>query len=334
MKKRVAIWGLMMMLAIVLTACGGNNKESEATTGDNVNAGKQETAAPEKPVVEESKTKIVKYLDQKYELPASTERIVITGAVEAMEDSIVLEVNPVGAVTFSGVFPPMFASITEGTESVGEKTEPNFEKILSLKPDVILASTKFKPEVVEQLKKIGPTIPYSHISTNWEANLMLLGELTGKKDTAAEVIAQYKKDLEGAKLQLSDKLKDKKVLVARVRQGDLYIYPEAVYFNPVIYEELGISTPEEVKAAKAQELLSVEKLAEMNPDYLFLQFSPDENKDTPKALEDLQNNPIMKNVNAIKNGAAFVNVVDPLAQGGTAYSKIEFLKAIIANLSK
>jgi len=30
----------------------------------------------------------------------------------------------------------------------------------------------------------------------------------------------------------------------------------------------------------------------------------------------------------VKNGNVFVNLVDPLAQGGTAYSKITFLEAL------
>lgn len=329
-----------MVLALVLAACGGGGNEPASESNkaaQNTGAANQSNqSASDKPEDQSpaAGTKRITYLDQEYELPASTERIVITGAVEAMEDAILLDVKPVGAITFSGVFPPMFQSIADSAVSVGEKAEPNFETILSLKPDVILASTKFPAEVVEQLQKIAPTIAYSHIATNWEANLTLLGELSGKQDKAAQAIEQYKKDLDGAKLQLGEKMKDKKVIAARIRRGEIYLYPETVFFNPVLYGDLGISVPEEVKSAKAQEAISVEKFAEMNPDYLFIQFSPDENKDTPDALESLKSNPIMKSINALKNDAAFVNVVDPLAQGGTAYSKIEFLKAALSSLSK
>ncbi|QHT58566.1 ABC transporter substrate-binding protein [Paenibacillus lycopersici] len=354
MKNTILALSLLVLLSL-MAACGNNNPASDAGTGNAANtadaanaanssaAGNQpaenttaETGNQPAETAEEpsAATRTVKYLDKEYVLPAKTERIVITGAVEAMEDAIVLDVNPVGAITFSGVFPPMFQSITQGTESVGEKIEPNFEKILSLKPDVILGSTKFKPEVAEKLEKIAPTIPYSHIATNWEANLQLLGELSGKQEQAAKAIADYKADLEAAKSQLGDKLKGKKVVAARIRGGEIYIYPASVFFNPVLYEDLGLDVPAEVTAAKAQEAVSVEKFAEMNPDYMFIQFAEDENKDKPKALEELQNNPILKNVSALKNGKAFVNVVDPLAQGGTAYSKIEFLKAAVANLAQ
>ena len=344
-KSAMKGFSILLILAMMLAACGGNEAggkapETESPTVSDTNNNGASQGSQEEPVKEEAPaeeaagTRVVTYLDEQYELPAKVERIVITGAVEAMEDSIVLDVNPVGAISFSGAFPPLFESITKNAVSIGEKTEPNFEAILSLKPDVILGSTKFPEEVTEKLKTIAPTILYSHISTNWEANLRLLGELSGKEAQAEEAIATYNADLEKAKLELGEKLKDEKVALIRLRGGKMYVYPESVYFNPVLYGELGLTPPAEITAAKAQEELSVEKFAEMNPDYLFLQFSPDENKDTPNALEELQNNPIMKSTKALKEGKTFVNVVDPLAQGGTAYSKIEFLKAAIAELSK
>lgn len=334
MKRFNMLLGAILALTVVLSACGKGNSSSESPAAQNSNqtAAEQPAETAEQPA--SSDTRVIKYLDQEYTLPAKVERIVITGAVEAMEDSIVLDVKPIGAISFSGKFPPLFESITSEAKSVGEKMEPNFETILSLKPDVILTSTKFKPEVNEKLEKIAPTIPYSHISTNWEANLRLLGELSGKEEQAEQEIAKYKADLDAAKSQIGENLKDKKVLAVRIRGGEVYIYPAGVFFNPVLYEDLGLAVPAEVQAAKAQELISKEKLAEMNPDYLFIQFSPDENMDTPKALDEFQQDPIMKSLNAFKNDKVFVNIVDPLAQGGTAYSKIEFLKAAVANLNK
>ncbi|MEK5479230.1 ABC transporter substrate-binding protein [Paenibacillus sp. FSL R5-0407] len=333
MKQTKWIVGLLLVFMLALTACG-EKKETSGTPSGNAAANTETKVEASENSEAQQETRTVKYLDKEYTLPAKTERIVITGAVEAMEDSIVLDVKPVGAITFSGEFPELFQSITTDAESVGEKTEPNFETILALKPDVILGSTKFKPEVMEQLSKIALTIPYSHVSTDWESNLQLLGELSGKQEQAKQTIEKYKADLETAKSQLSDTVKGGKVIALRIRAGELYIYPEKVFFNPVLYEELGFTVPAEVKAAKAQELVSKEKFAEMNPDYLFLQFSPDENKDTPNALEEFQNDPIIKNISAVKNGKLFVNVVDPLAQGGTAFSKIEFLKAAVSQLTK
>ena len=163
---------------------------------------------------------------------------------------------------------------------------------------------------------------------------MLMGEISGKEDKAKEIIKNYKDEVKEAKGKFGDKMKDKKVVAIRIRNGNIAIYPEAVFFNPVLYNELGLTVPEPVKAAKAQEITSLEKFSELNPDYIFLQFSESENADKPKALEELKKNPIWNSINAVKNDKVFVNTVDPLAQGGTAWSKSNFLKAAVSELSK
>lgn len=329
--KKIYLGLSIAALTLALTACGGGK---EATTNTTTSA-PATTATAEKPADEANKaeTRTIKYLDKEYIVPSKTERIVIAGSMESMEDSLVLNVNPVGAISVGGKFPEMFTPITAESTSIGEKMQPNLETILSLKPDVIMGSSKFPPEVVEKLNKIAPTFPVSHISTNWEANLQLLGELTGKQAEAEKALQAYKAEAEAVKAKLGESLKDKKVLAIRLRQGNINIYPDKVFFNPVLYADLGLTAPAEVKAAKAQEIISMEKFSQINPDYLFIQFSPDENKDNPNALEDLQNNPIWKSVNAVKNGNVYINVVDPLAQGGTAWSKTQFLKAAVEKLS-
>jgi len=334
MKNRWITTGAGLILALSLTACGTNSGAPAAGGASQTPAAANASGQEAKPAASASKaTKTIAFLDKTYTIPEKTERIVITGAMESMEDALLLGVNPVGAISVAGKFPDMFKGITSKAVSIGEKTEPNFEKILSLKPDVILGSSKFKPEVMEQLAKIAPTLPMSHISTNWEANLRALADLTGKQDEVGKILSQYQSELKAAKAQLGDKLKDKKVVIVRVRTGSLYVYPESVFFNPSLYAELGLTAPDEVKAAKAQELVSLEKLSQMNPDYIFVQFSDDENKDSPKALESLQNNPIWKSIAAVKNNKVFVNVVDPLAQGGASWSKIQFLKAAVPKLA-
>ncbi|MED4729082.1 iron-hydroxamate ABC transporter substrate-binding protein [Aneurinibacillus migulanus] len=327
MKKKYMSFGLIALLTLMLTACGTNNEASTTNVAGNTAEKKAGEAASKE-------TRTIHYLGKEYTVPAKTERIVIAGSMESMEDSVVLDVQPTGGITVGGKFPPIFAKVTGSTVPIGEKMQPNIEAILKLKPDVILGSTKFPADATEKFKKIAPTILVSHVSANWEDNLRLLAELTGKQEKAEQVLQKYKDDVALAKTKLGESIKDKKVVVIRLRSGNINIYPEKVFFNSSLYADLGFTAPKEVKAAKAQEMISLEKFSEMNPDYLFVQFSGDENKDHPKALEELQNNPIWQSINAVKNGKVFVNVVDPLAQGGTAWSKINFLQAAVEKLSK
>jgi iron complex transport system substrate-binding protein len=114
----------------------------------------------------------------------------------------------------------------------------------------------------------------------------------------------------------------------------MFVYPSGVYLNPVIYEDLGIKVPELITKTAAQEEISIETLAEVNPDIIFLQFEESENDKKTAALDDVLKNPIFKSINAAKNDKVFVNVIEPMAQGGTAWSKEKFLNAAVENLSK
>lgn len=326
------VWALLLasVMMMGLAACGAKeeSKLASAPTESSQNNNASSSSSTENTASTSTETRTITYLGKEYTVPANTERIIMAGSIESMEDALVLGVKPVGATTVGGKFPAMFAGIMEGVEAIGEKTQPNIETMLKLKPDVILASTKFPAESVDKFNKIATTIAVSHKSTDWEANLNLLAELTGKQDKVQQELQKYKDELKEVKGKIEPLFKDMKVLTLRVRAGSTFIYPEGVFYNPSIYADFGAAVPEEVKQAKAQQLISVEKLSEMNPDYLFIQFSEEENKDTPKVLEELQNNPIFKSINAVKNGNVFVNIVDPIAQGGTAYSKIAFLEAV------
>ncbi|MGK4118789.1 ABC transporter substrate-binding protein [Lysinibacillus capsici] len=332
MKKKFLFISFIALFMLILAACGEKKAVEEESSTDTPK--EEEVTQTKEESTNENGTRTIEYLGESYEVPEKVERIVVTGAMEAMEDMVVLNVHPVGAIAIGGKFPELYASVTDKAESIGEKIKPNFEKILELNPDVILGSTKFPEEVQSKLEKIAPTILVSHISTNWESNLNLLAELTGKQADAEKILSTYKADIEAAKSMLTEKLQDQKVAAIRIRGGQAYVYPKEVFLNAVLYGELGLAVPNEVAKAKSQEAISVEQLADMNPDYLFVQFSTDENADAPNALEDFKKNPIIQNITGFKNDQVFVNVLDPLMEGGPAYSRIKFLEAIQQNLVK
>lgn len=319
--------GASALLALTLSACGNGE---EATKEVKVEAESPSIETKQKNEVQAEQT--ITYLDQEYSLPAEINSIV-AASLESMEDAAILGVKPVGVLAIANAIPSYLVDELEGASLVGDKFAPNNEAILGLNPDVILGSSKHGEEVVTALNKIQTMIPYSHISTNWKENLLLLGQLSGKEVEANTIISEYEEKSAEAKDQLKE-LKDKKVLVLRIRQGSINVYPENIYLNPVLYEDLGLAVPEAVAKAEAQSELALEGLAEINPDYIFLQFETTENKDNPAALEELLENPIFKSTEAVKNDHVFVNAVDPLAQGGTAWSKVKFLEAAITNLTK
>lgn len=326
--KKIWSLGAATLLAFTLTACG--DKEESSST-EKIEP--EETESTEAKVEEQATEIKINYLGTEYTFPNPVENIV-AASLEAMEDAVVLGVKPVGALEIAGALPTYLAADLGDAALIGDKRTPNAEAILSLAPDAIIGTSKWGEDVMSQMNKIATTLPYSHISTNWKDNLLAFAELTGKTTDAEKIIADYEAKATEAKTALGEAAADKEVLIIRIRAGLMNIYPAGVYLNPVLYEDLGLQVPEILTAAEAQQELTLETLAEINPDVIFLQFDESENADAPSALKDLQANPIFASLTASKNGEVHVNAVDPLAQGGTAWSKVKFLDAAVEKLVK
>lgn len=320
MKTRWWVWGLTVL--ILGSVIGGfyASKRSASSITAATDAQKQ--------------LRSFQYINKTYMLPAAADRIVVTGALEALEDLLVLGVRPIGMMTIGGTFPAVFAELASGAQPVGERMEPSFEAILKLRPDLILSSDKFPAATTAQLEKIAPTIPISHFPNDGEANLRFLGELTGRQDRAEEVLNKYRQSVQAAKKRLAGMAKDKKVVAIRIRVGNIFIYPKNVFYNDILYAELGLPVPAEIKNVKAQEIISLEKFSEIDPDYIFLQYESSESPGHPRVMETLQQNPIWRSMKAVKNDKVFINVVDPLIQGVAVGGKIEFLNQAVDKLSQ
>ena len=332
MKKYGSLIGAAA-LTLMLAACNAEEEEVKSASAESAT---EEVAQNQTTTVDENATQTIEYLGQSYEAPAKVDKI-IAASLEAMEDSAALGIKPVGVISTDGSsIPKYLEKELEGATVVGSKKEPSAEAMLALDPDVILGTSKFDETQMANFNKVATAFPYSHISTNWKENLTLLGQLAGKEKEAQEAIANYESTLAEAKDKIANSdLKDKDVLLIRVR-GGLAVYPEAVYFNPSLYEDLGLKVPKGLAAlqAKAETKITYETLAEWNPDVILLQFAEDENTENPALLDEILNNPIFKSVKASQDNQVYVNIVEPLAQGGTAYSKINFLNAFNENVAK
>lgn len=314
--------GITLIMLFALAGCGGIDEKANSNS-------EEETPKAE---VEEPTTQKITYLDVEYEVPSKIENIV-AASLEAMEDAAVLGIKPVGVVSMGeSEIPEYLAKELEGAEVVGTKFEPSAEAILKLEPDVIIGTDKWNDEIRERYNKIQTMIPYTYVAAKWKENLTLMGQLTNKEAEVEKILKDYETDAAEVKKLSAEKLKDQKVIVIRVRFGAMQIYGPEIYLNPILYNDFGLKIPDEIAKAKSQEELSLETLSAMNPDVIFLQFEDSENKDNLDSLDKLLENPIFKSVNAAKNDKVFVNSIAPLAQGGTAWSKIEFLKAFKENL--
>ena len=54
-------------------------------------------------------------------------------------------------------------------------------------------------------------------------------------------------------------------------------------------------------------------------------------QENEQAFEQLKQNSIIQNIDAFKEEQVYVNIVDSLLEGGSAFSKSEFVKALESN---
>jgi iron complex transport system substrate-binding protein len=318
--KKTFLYSLVLA-SLLLTGCT-SPKEKEV-----------KSASSESSVEAVATEEKITYLDQEYAVKIPTTNI-ITASVETMEDAAALNIQPLGAVTVGGEIPSYIApSLGKDVANVGDKFGPNVELVTTLTPDVILGSTKFDDDVTKNLEKIAPTINVSHVSENWKDNLKLLGTLSGKEEEADKLISDYETSLKETK-EAQPNIGDLKVVILRVRGGELCLYGENVYYNPMLYTDLGFKKPAEIDKVKGQETISVEQFSKINPDIVFVQFAKEENNGHENFIDNLKNDPIWQSMAAAKNDKVYYDIVDGGYQGGAYLSKKVMLDALNKDVLK
>jgi ABC-type Fe3+-hydroxamate transport system substrate-binding protein len=80
-------------------------------------------------------------------------------------------------------------------EVVANAMNINIEKVLLLKPDVVIASSLIKPETIDNLKKLGLKVVYQAYPKSFEeicTYFVQIGELVGQGAKAKEIVSQQK----------------------------------------------------------------------------------------------------------------------------------------------
>lgn len=93
--------------------------------------------------------------------------------------------------------------------SIGSLTDPNLEKIIEIKPDVVIASTHFKEDVAKKLEELGVKIVVLKDSKDIDGaydSINKLGQILNAQDKAKEVIDSNKKKIQ----EINEKVKNEK----------------------------------------------------------------------------------------------------------------------------
>lgn len=278
---------ILLLFLIVLGGCG-NAAESESTKQSVSN--NQATADK----------KIIKTVDGDVEIPANPQRIVTQGY---LANFLVFDVKPVGAPYWE-LESPYTMELSEGITDIGQIDGGSVEKILSLKPDLIV-TVGGDEKLNEQYRKIAPTlvIPYG---TYHEVHkeMRAFGEISGKEKEAEEWLQKFDEKVVKAKDSIKGLIKEGTTFSLMGPFGkEFYVYGDGVNRGgQAIYQQLGLTPPEIVRKDLIEPninalSISQEKIADYAGDYIFLDISGEAEFD--------EKDPVWSTIDAVKNNRVF-----------------------------
>jgi iron complex transport system substrate-binding protein len=225
-------------------------------------------------------------------IPRNPQRIV-TLRYDTLINTLALGIRPIGSTYFTGFPEPKYLQGKVGRiESVGGINNPDIEKILQLKPDLIISDSNLQG-IYKQLSYIAPTvvlnIPYPPPS--WKDMLKELATVLGKEKEGQQLIDQYWQRVEKLQQSLGDSHKTIEVSIANTSsENGIWSYGEKHYSSSVL-KDIGLQRPKLQRGDFFySENISNEKISDIDGDVLF--FVSWEREDDQKTLDKLKQNPL------------------------------------------
>lgn len=214
-------------------------------------------------------TRTVEHAMGQSEIPADPQRIVALHNVFA-EALVAMGLSPIGSVERPSGMPSQLADALAGVASVGSHSEPDFELVLGLEPDLILAQEKQRGDDYARLSAIAPTLLLNEPESEWRDWYRGLGEALGRAGQAEAAIAAYDAKAAEAKAALAAQRADETVLLLRVREKDMRVYGGARRSGPVLYVDLGLTPHAMVPLDDDHQEISFENIPELTADHIFI----------------------------------------------------------------
>jgi iron complex transport system substrate-binding protein len=152
-------------------------------------------------------------------------------------------------------------------EKVGTITHPSLEKIVSLKPDLVLATSLTNPSVKEKLKNLGIRVVDFPLARNFQelcGHFAVLGKLVGKEDEAKGIIQSARQKVDTLKKNIQDLPKPK--IFMQIGANPLFTVTRDYFLNDFIEFAGGIN----IAADTASGLYSREEVIRKSPDIILI----------------------------------------------------------------
>ncbi|KAB8142842.1 iron-siderophore ABC transporter substrate-binding protein [Chloroflexia bacterium SDU3-3] len=232
-------------------------------------------------------------------VPIAPKRVVTLDMGE-LDAALILGIKPVGSVTIfeDGKFPAYLGDKTEGIEVVGTIASPNLEKILALKPDLILSSKTRDADRYELLSKIAPTVFAERLGDAWLDNFRLFAEAMGKQQEGEALVADYQRRLADLHAKLSAAGPMPTVSMVRFMQGgQTRIYHAGSFIGTILAEGQFPRPAAQQLTDKVWTEASKELIGDLDGDVIFYGIY---GKPEDAPVDEYLNDPLWKQLKAVE----------------------------------
>ncbi|PIG93589.1 ABC transporter substrate-binding protein [Gloeocapsopsis sp. IPPAS B-1203] len=236
-------------------------------------------------------------------IPHNPQRVVTLWG-GTFSSTLALGIKPIASAWILGEpFPEHLQSQVDGVENIG--FEPNLEKLLLLKPDLILSNTRLQ-NIYTQLSNIAPTVALYHPTppASWQRTLEDLAKILDKEQESKKLINDYWQRIEQLKKALGNSRLQMQVSIATVDQTyGIFIYGKQHPIS-IVLNDIGLQRPPTQNGDFfTRDKISYENLSDIDGDVLFLSYGKQAGRE---ALEKLQQSPLWQQLKVVQQNRVYL----------------------------
>ncbi|MCT8978160.1 ABC transporter substrate-binding protein [Clostridium sp. CX1] len=286
--KKIVTFLICSIFVISLSACSNKSSSSENSNGSSNNNSKI-TSYP---------LTFKDFYGRDVKIDKEPQRIV-SGAPNITEILFALGEKDklVGRTDFCN-----FPQETKSIQSIGGIQNPNIEKIVELKPDILIASSIFPKEAVEKLEALNVKVVIIQGDESFEGTyttIKKVGQIANANEKAAEIVTNMEKKIAEVKEKVTGKNTPSVYYVISYGKDGDFTAGKNTFISKMISMAGGKNAADDAEGWA----YSLEKLIEKNPDILvcstYIAGSPDDIK------TGIKNTNGYKDLTAVKNNKLF-----------------------------
>ncbi|GJD15179.1 ABC transporter, iron(III) dicitrate-binding protein [Rivularia sp. IAM M-261] len=207
-------------------------------------------------------------------VPPNPQRIIALGVSWTLDPVLALGLKPVATSTFRfggrEYFPGLSDAEVAGIETVGSENQPSLERVLKLKPDLIIA-LDLDPRLYVPISTIAPTVvrEFEKIKFSFKENFRSIAQLLNREEEAERVLARYEEKAARLRRHLESQSQKPEVSVIYYVGGSFQLpASEAICFQ--VLNDLNVRIKPVFLNQSEYVPLSIEVIHKYDADILFI----------------------------------------------------------------